>query len=101
MMVTFTCKSDSSITVPERDALFLLEIMGQSKHIPGSLLEEDVPNVIKRLKAAIEAATVQGASAEKISLKAVEPMARSLVHLLEAAEKKPCNVTWFEATSLV
>ncbi|HUX83469.1 MAG TPA: DUF1840 family protein [Halothiobacillus sp.] len=104
MMVTFTCKADSSITMPERDAFFLLEIMGQKKVIPGSLLEEDVPNVLKRLKLALDAANAANTPeglAEVNSLKTVESMARVLVDLLEAAEKNTCNVTWFEAPSLV
>ena len=103
-MITFTCKADSSITMPKRDAFFLLELMGQRKTVPGSLLEDDVPKVLKQLKTALDAVKSKSTTTEPTeenSLKAIAPLAQSLVDLLETAEINSCNVTWFDATSLM
>lgn len=103
-MITFTCKADASITMPKRDAFFLLELMGQRKTVPGSLLEDEVPKVLKQLKTALNAVKSESTTnkpTEENSLKAIAPLAQSLVDLLEAAEINSCNVTWFDATNLM
>ncbi|MHB8921376.1 MAG: DUF1840 family protein [Halothiobacillus sp.] len=104
MMVTFTCRADFSITMSEKDAFSMLEIMGQDTIVPGSILEADVAEAFNRLKAAIDAknsANPVKESDEKDILKGTEHLVQALVDLFAAAVKNQCNVTWFESSSLI
>lgn len=103
MLVTFTCKAYSNITMFGGVAQHLLTLMGHSGTVPGAILAEDVPAALARLKSAIE--TEKGAGTADLSRdgqdddsneKAVSLRHRALplLELLAAAAKEKCNVMW-------
>lgn len=102
MLVTFTCKAYADITMFGDVALGMLRMMGHSEKVPGAILAEDVPEVLHRLKRAIEAAKApdQGASKEVQDDESDErPVslahrALPLIELLAAATREKCDVMW-------
>jgi hypothetical protein len=55
MLVTFSTDSYPNITLFGDVALTLLKMMGHSATVPGAILAADVPEVLNRLTAAIDA----------------------------------------------
>ncbi len=97
MLVTFTTKAYSDITMFGDIALAMLKMMGHSATVPGAILAEDVPAALSRLTTAIAEAK---ASPPKENKDQEEPgvsmahRALPLINLLTAAAKENCNVMW-------
>jgi Domain of unknown function (DUF1840) len=97
MLVTFTTKTYSDITMFGDVALAMLKMMGHSATIPGAILAADVPMALNRLTAAI---AVEKASPPNESEDSNEPgvsmakRALPLINLLSAAIKENSNVMW-------
>jgi Domain of unknown function (DUF1840) len=97
MLVTFTTKAYSDITMFGDVALAMLNMMGHSATIPGAILAADVPVALNRLTAAI---AVDKASQPNESKDSDEPgvsmanRALPLISLLSAAIKENSNVMW-------
>jgi hypothetical protein len=115
MLVTFSCPAYADITMFGDVAVRLLKLMGQSGHVPGALLAEDVPAALGRLEAAIEADRQkheaeaaakrqdQGdkkAEKEEEGQPAVDLSHRAfpLIRLLRAAARDEVDVIWEEGT---
>jgi hypothetical protein len=56
MPVTFRSKAYENITMVQKDADQLLEMMGHSGTIPSALAAKDIPGALERLHAALESA---------------------------------------------
>lgn len=103
MLVIFTCKAHSDITIFHDAAKRLLTMMGYSGVMPSTISAKDVPSALNRLKSAIEIAQTtltpdrsmeaqpDESNQQTVSLK---HRAWYLIELLTAAEKENCNVTW-------
>lgn len=105
MPVTFRSKAHEDVTMVRRDAARLLEIMGASGAVPSALGAQDIPDALRRLKAAIsaEAADREADEAEDergeeddeeerpVSLRL---RAWPLVRMLEASAARDVPVMW-------
>jgi len=97
MLVTFTTKAYADITMFGSVAVPLLKMMGHSGTIPSALRAEDVPEALKKLKAALKTNKIPPPDAGKddgepevsLSIRAMP-----LVELLAAAAKDKANVMW-------
>ena len=97
MIVTFTTKTYSDITMFGDVALTLLKMMGYSTKVPGAILAPDVPEALDRLKAGIEAEeTPVPADDDDEEEPAVSLAHRALplIELLKAARQAKANVMW-------
>lgn len=97
MLVTFSTKAYSDITMFGDVALAMLKMMGHSQTVPGAILAADVPAALDRLNAAI---AIEKGLSQKGNQEMDEPVismahrAMPLIDLLTAAAKKNCNVMW-------
>ena len=101
MLVTFSSDAYESITYFDKVAQRLLTLMGHSGTIPGALVAEDISDALENLHQGIKEEGHNPTSPKspkntdeeepEISL---AHRAVPLIHLLEAAEKKQCNVIW-------
>lgn len=99
MLVTF--KTDvGNITMFGDIALHMIKMMGHSETIPGAILAADVPLVLSRLKAAIDAEKVSPPTDEVEDKEDNEPVVSvadrglPLINLLAAAAEADCDVMW-------
>lgn len=96
MLVTFTTDAYGSITMFGDVALSMLKMMGHSGAVPGAILAADVPVVLSKLTAAIEADTpplVMDNDAEEVEV-SMATRALPLIELFTAAAKAKSNVMW-------
>jgi len=101
MLVTFSTDAYANIMVFGDVAQQLLKMMGHSGSVPGAIVAEDVGNALKHLRGAIESSpeVAHASSDEKdddprataVSLK---KRALPLIELLDAADRKKCDVMW-------
>ena len=107
MLVTFSTDAYANIMLFGDVAQQLLKMMGHSGSVPGAIVAEDVGNALGHLRSAIENAPEEGyaSSDEKdddpqatavrqataVSLK---KRALPLIELLDAADRKKCDVMW-------
>jgi hypothetical protein len=97
MLITFKTDNYASITFFGDIGLSFLKILGHSNTVPGAILADDVPEVLRRLTAAIEAAPVAEAAdqpledGEAVSL---SNRALPLIELLTAAASSGSDVLW-------
>ena len=98
MLLTFTTKAYSDITMFGDIALAMLKMMGHSATMSGgAILAEDVTAAPNRLTAAV---AVEKASQPKENKDQGEPgvsmvhRALPLINLLSAAANENCNVMW-------
>ena len=97
MLVTFKTDVYANTLMFGNDAQSMLKMMGHSGTVPGAILAEDVPAVLSRLMAALEAQKdVQSVHDEDDETPAVSMAHRGLplVELLTAAARAKCNVMW-------
>ena len=97
MIVTFTTKTYSDITMFGDVALTLLKMMGHSTKVPGAILAADVPEALDRLKAGIEAEETPVPAADDEEEEPVVSLAHRalpLIELLKAARQANANVMW-------
>lgn len=100
MLVTFSCDAYENITMFGNVALQLIKMMGQSDHVPGAILAENVSDALAELQGAIElekqksndpVKQMDDSDEEVISL---SHRVLPLIKLLQAAIKKNCDVMW-------
>ena len=95
MLVTFTTDAYANITMFGDVALSMLKIMGHSATVPGAILAADVPVVLSRLSAAIDAEKASPRVEDKdVSVVSMANRGLPLIDLLTAAAKANCNVMW-------
>ncbi len=118
MLVTFSCPAYADVTFFGDVAVRLLKLMGQSGHVPGALLADDVSAALGRLEEAIaaekrkqEAAAAakrgeedkreeQEQRLEEEERRPVDLSHRAfpLIQLLRAAAREEVDVIWTEGT---
>ena len=115
MLVTFSCPAYADVTFFGDVAVRLLKLMGQSGHVPGALLADDVAGALGRLEEAVEAerrareaeaaARRQGQGDKKTEKEEEEQPAVDLPHrafpligLLRAAARDKVDVIWTEGS---
>ena len=102
MLVKFETTVFGDITMFGDVAVKLLKLMGQSGHVPGAIIPEDIPDALQRLRKGIAveeaAATEEPATdveneegGQHVSLR---NRAFPLIELLEAAEEENAPVMW-------
>ncbi|OAI13912.1 hypothetical protein A1359_11650 [Methylomonas lenta] len=95
MLVTFTTDAYADTIMFGDVALAMLKMMGHSETVPGAILAADIPEVLNRLKAAIDAkkdlptAKVMDESGVSLAHRALP-----LIDLLTAAAKAEVDVMW-------
>jgi len=97
MLVKFTTDAYADITMFGDVALAMLNMMGHSATVPGAILAEDVPAVLSRLTAAIDAVKAAPPVEDMDADEPVVSMAHRalpLLGLLAAAAKAEVNVMW-------
>ena len=104
MIVTFSSKASSDITLFGNIAQDLLRMMGHSGTIPSALLAGDVPATLARLEHAIDAATPPEAATRDAGYDAddgdattavgLRQRAWPLIEMLTAAARDRCDVMW-------
>ena len=102
MLITFSCDAYENITMFGDVALRLIKLMGHSGTVPSALLWEQIPEALTELKHALtqEKTRLTEAGSSKVEDKdkehdvSLSHRALPLIALLEAAEKKKCNVMW-------
>jgi len=97
-MITFSTKVYPNITMYRADALAMIDKMGHSATVPGSILCGDVPEALERLTKAVSGqpsgSVMAQDSDDGVSISA---RAAPLIALLQAAVKEHKNVMWAEA----
>jgi len=95
MLVTFSTKSYSDITMFGDSALALIKMMGHSGTIPSAILAADVPMALTRLSAAINAekAETGDKDGDDVSVSLVQRSV-PLINLLSAAVQENTDVMW-------
>jgi hypothetical protein len=97
LLVTFTTDAYADITMFGDVAIKMLKMMGHSATVPGAIREEDVPQALSRLKAAIDAEKLLPLH---VDINSDEPAvsvanrALPLINLFAAAAKEKKFVTW-------
>lgn len=95
MLVTFSTDAYENITYFHSVAQDLLALMGHSGTVPGAIKARDLPDALNRLKQGLGQEQRDALSSDDeeqdISL---AKRAIPLIHLLEAAIKKDCDVLW-------
>jgi hypothetical protein len=94
MLVTFTTKAYADITMFGDVAVSLLKMMGHSGTVPSAIRAEDVPAVLARLTAAINAGKGAQPTGDKDAPVSLAHRALPLINLLTAAAKENCDVMW-------
>lgn len=97
MLVTFTTDAHADITMFGDVALAMLKRMGHSATVPGAILAEDVPEALRRLRAAVEtenALPPVEVDDENEAAVSLSNRALPLIDLLAAAAKAGSNVMW-------
>jgi len=99
MLVTFSTKAYSDITMFGDSALTLIKMMGHSGTIPSAILAADVPMALTRLSAAINALKadagdqVKNKDNDEIGVSLVQRSV-PLINLLTAAVQENTDVMW-------
>ncbi|SDH14345.1 protein of unknown function [Vibrio xiamenensis] len=103
MLITFRCRSYSSVTMFGDIALHLIKMMGHSGTIPGSIGSQDVPQALAKLQLTLAqhtAAETASQTDDSNDEEQTEPnvglsrRAYPLLELLKAAIKDECEVMW-------
>ncbi len=105
MLVTFKTDSYANIVMFGDAAEALLKMLGQSGHVPGAIMADDVPQALADLQVALKAASttepdntaaVQANPDDEDQANRVALATRAvpLIELLEAAIKSNDNVQW-------
>lgn len=98
MLVTFKTDAWSNITVFKDVAFQLLKMMGHSRRVPGVIMASDVPEALKRLRAAVdnvpEPEEVQGDDDDNEQDVSLKNRAFPVIELLSSAQDGKHNVMW-------
>ena len=123
MLITFSCKSHSNVTMFGDVGLQLIKLLGHSGTIPGALDASSIPDALARLRAAIEVEKRLAAERKQstgyddinddddLDKEAgnednsftdvpvnIANRAFPLLELLESAVKKECEVMWEDSS---
>ena len=93
-MVNFHSRASGDFSMFEEVALSLLHKMGHSGTVPGALLPEDIPEALRRLRAALAHEVALPGSEDEEPAVTLSNRAYPLIKMLEAAEREPCPVMW-------
>ena len=106
MLIIFSSNATGDITMFGDVAERMLELMGHSGTIPSAIAAKDVPAVLERLKAAIEAQNNEGQDDDNMDVGAdneddedelkvsVAGRAFPLIQMLSRAADENCSVMW-------
>ncbi|WP_027856871.1 DUF1840 domain-containing protein [Marinobacterium jannaschii] len=100
MLITFKSEAYANITMFGDVGLSLLKLMGYSA-VPGSILAEDVPEALQRLKSAVVVDKIVQPQAIEDNADSSTPVnvslakrAIPLLEMLTAAAADECDVMW-------
>jgi len=100
MLITFKSEAYANITMFGDVGLSLLKLMGHST-VPGSILAEDVPEALARLKSAVTVDKITQPQAIEDNRDTNAPVnvslakrAIPLIEMLTAAAADECDVMW-------
>lgn len=96
-MITFSTKVYPNITMYRADALAMIDKMGLSATVPGSILAGDVPQALEKLLNAVNDSKASDSSIAQDDSVRFSTRAAPLIDLLQAAAKEHKNVMWSEA----
>lgn len=96
-MITFSTKVYPNITMYKADALAMIDKMGHSATVPGSILAGDVPLALEKLLSVVNASKMADAPHGPGDGVSLSTRAAPLIDLLQAAAKEHKNVMWSEA----
>ena len=98
MLVTFSSREHGSVTLFGEVAVTLLELMGHSGTVPGTLPAREVPSAIARLEAAVPARPpapqLDDEDEDEEPSVSLRHRALPLIELLKAAAKDGNPVMW-------
>jgi hypothetical protein len=97
MLVTFSTRGYSDITLFGDVALTLLKMIGHSGNVPGAILAADVPAALHRLQVAIDATKATPQMADKENKEPEVSLSKRglpLINLLTNAVEENNNVMW-------
>tara|TARA_R110000782_G_scaffold125788_3_gene217431 strand:- start:596 stop:916 length:321 start_codon:yes stop_codon:yes gene_type:complete len=103
MLIVFSSNATGDIIMFGDVAERMLELMGHSGTIPGAIAAKDVPVVLERLKAAIEAQNNEGHESDGMDVEiddedapqvSIAGRAFPLVQMLSRAAEEGCSVMW-------
>ncbi len=105
MLIRFSCKAFSDITMFGEVGKQMLKMMGHSDTVPGAILAEDVSHALASLKDALakekfthhEEPQDEDEDFQDTPV-SIGDRALPLIDLLTAAEKEGCDVMWQDAT---
>lgn len=107
MLIRFSCKAFSDITMFGDVGKKMLTMMGHSETVPGAILAEDIPQALALLKDALAKEKYQHHEEPQEDAQddefqdtpvSIGNRALPLIELLTAAEKEGCDVMWQDAT---
>ena len=96
-MITFSTKVYPNITMYRADALAMIDKMGHSATVPGSILAGDVPQALEKLLLAVNASKTPDSPQGQGDGVSLSTRAAPLIDLLQAAAEEHKNVMWAEA----
>ncbi|MCG9639377.1 DUF1840 domain-containing protein [Vibrio sp. Isolate34] len=104
MLITFSCKAHSSVTMFGEVGLQFIKMLGHSGAIPGAIDASEVPQALSNLRVALEVEQKQPVdpndadddNEDEVVEAPVNIGSRAfpLVELLKAAIKEECEVMW-------
>ena len=101
MLITFRTQAYGDVTMFGDVALRLIGLMGHSETVPGAIKSEDIPEALRKLKAAVaqqpeprEGDADAGEEDDQQDRVDLARRAYPLIQQLEAAEKADCDVLW-------
>ncbi len=105
MFITFESDAYENITYFKDVATQLLFLMGNSGTVPGALKAEEIPEALSKLQngLAMEKRTQPSPPKDDSDYEpdiSLVKRAIPLVHMLEAAIKKNCDVLWDSSSSI-
>ncbi len=99
MLICFSCDAYANIVMFGDIAKQLLTLMGHSGEVPGAILAKDVPNALAALRKSLHkknpSSATQASQEHDVPVSLLH-RALPLMDLLDAAEKKSCDVLWRE-----
>ena len=94
MLVTFSSKFYSDITMFGDVAQQLLKLMGHSGTVPGAILSSDVPQALSKLQSAVQDINIDAKPDDPAKVVGLKHRALPLIDLLESAIKTNSDVMW-------
>lgn len=100
MLITFSCSACANMTMFEKTALTLLQMMGHSTRVPGAILAKDIPTTLTRLETEL-AKNKQNPGSESAgsgdndeSVITLANQAFPMINFLKCADKAAADIMW-------